>query len=209
MESSMTPIDGLSARSARKAVDAAGSAEPTPVVVALMGLPGAGKSVVAQALAEKLRLRRVCRDAIRQALFPQCSYSFAENAAAFRTVILALEINCLLGESTVLDGMTFARRSDLERVDTMARQFAFTMIPVYLDCPPDVASARIANDVEGAGHPARNRTPDLVYQVKARFNEPPRNALVINANQPAADVCRIALDAVAQIRGVRNISSVS
>jgi predicted kinase len=208
MESS-TPIEGLSARTARAAVDAGGSAEPTPVVVALIGLPGAGKSVVARALAEKLLLRRVCRDAIRQALFPQCSYSFAENAAAFRGVMLALEINCLLGESTVLDGMTFARRSDLEKVEAMARQHSFTMIPVYLDCPPEVASARIARDMEAGDHPARNRKPDIVYQVKARFDEPPRNALVINANQPAADVCRIAVDAVAQFRGVRSISSVS
>jgi hypothetical protein len=33
--------------------------------------------------------------------------------------------------------------------------------------------------------------------------------LVINANQPAADVCRIAVEAVAQIRGTRSIGTVS
>jgi predicted kinase len=209
METDSTPLGGLSRRAARAAVDSSGSVEPTPVVVALIGLPGAGKSVVASALAEKLGLRRVCRDAIRHALFPKCSYSYAENGAAFRGVMLALEINCLLGESTVLDGMTFSRRSDLERVDTVIRPYAFTPIPVYLDCPPAVASARIAADLESGRHPARNRTPDVVYQVKARFEEPPANALVINANQPAEDMCRIAVEAVAQIRGIRSIASVS
>lgn len=182
---------------------------PKPVVVALIGLPGAGKSVVARALADQLGLRRVCRDSIRHAMFPVCAYSFAEKRAAFRAVMLALEINCLLGESSVIDGMTFSRRSDLEKVGAVVRQYAFTPIPVYLDCPPAVASARIASDVQGGRHSARNRTPEVVYQVKARFEEPPPNALVINANQPAADVCRIAVEAVAQIRGTRSIGTVS
>ena len=37
-------------------------------------------------------------------MFPVCSYSFAEKRAAFRAVMLALEINCVLGESTVANG---------------------------------------------------------------------------------------------------------
>lgn len=44
-----------------------------PLVVALIGLPGAGKSTVARALEQQLGLRRVCRDAIRHALFPHCA----------------------------------------------------------------------------------------------------------------------------------------
>src|SRR5512146_1010610 len=134
----------------------------TPVVVALIGLPGAGKSLVARALADQLGLRRVCRDTIRHAMFPVCSYSFAEKRAAFRAVMLALEINCLLGESTVIDGVTFSRRRDLERVDSVIRHYRFTPIPIYLDCPPDIAHGRIADEIEHNQHTARDRTPELV-----------------------------------------------
>jgi len=172
----------------------------TPVVVALIGLPGAGKSVVARALADQLGLRRVCRDTIRHAMFPSCSYTFAEKRAAFRATLLALEINCLLGESTVIDGVTFSRRVDLVRVDNTIRRYGFTPIPIYLDCPPGVAHDRIAREVEHNRHLARDRSPDLVYEVQARFDTPPPNALVIDANQPAADVCRIVVEAVAAIR---------
>jgi predicted kinase len=174
--------------------------DPTPVVVALIGLPGAGKSVVARALADQLGLRRVCRDTIRHAMFPRCSYTFAEKRAAFRATLLALEINCLLGESTVIDGVTFSRRADLVRVDDTIRRYGFTPIPVYLDCPPGVAYDRIAHEVEHNQHVARDRTPDIVYEVLARFDAPPPNALVINANQSAAEVCRIVVDAVTGIR---------
>jgi predicted kinase len=179
---------------------AAVAAGAKPVVVALIGLPGAGKSVVARALADQLGLRRVCRDTIRHAMFPACSYSFAEKRAAFRAVMLALEINCMLGESSVIDGVTFSRRRDLERVDAVIRHYDFTAIPVFLDCPPHVAHGRIAAEIEHNRHVARDRTPELVYEVQARFDPPPPSALVVDATQPAAEVCRILVDAVTQIR---------
>jgi len=173
------------------------------VVVALIGLPGAGKSVVARALEDQLGLRRVCRDAIRHAMFPKCSYSFAEKRAAFRSLLLALEINCMLGESSVIDGVTFSRHRDLARVDSVIGRYNFTAIPIYLDCPPQVARERIAADVANDRHLARDRTPDVVNEVLARFETPPATALLINANQPAAQVCRLAIEAVAAIQGVR------
>ena len=181
-------------------VPGADEPRPAPVVVALIGLPGVGKSVVARALADQLGLRRICRDSVRHAMFPVCSYSFAEKRAAFRAVMLALEINCLLGESSVIDGVTFSRRRDLARVDAIVRRYAFTPIPIYLDCPPAVAHGRIASEIEHNQHVARDRTPDLVYEVQARFDPPPPNAMMINATLPAAEVCRVAVEAVARIR---------
>lgn len=183
------------------AIAPGGRAEP--VVVALIGLPGAGKSVIARALEDQLGLRRVCRDAIRQAMFPKCAYSFAEKRAAFRAMLVALEVNCLLGESSVLDGTTFSRRRDLLRVDAVVRRYGFTPVPIYLDCPPDVARARIADDVRNNRHLARDRTPEAVTEVLVRFDAPPPNALVIDATLPPAQMCRAAIEAVAVIRGTR------
>jgi len=171
-----------------------------PIVVALIGLPGAGKSVVARALEDQLGLRRICRDAIRQAMFPKCSYSFAEKRAAFRGMLVALEVNCMLGISSVLDGVTFSRRRDLLRVDAVIRRFGFTPVPIYLDCPPNVARARIADDVLNNRHLARDRTPEIVTEVLVRFEAPPPTALVIDATLPAQEVCRQAIAAAASIR---------
>jgi len=179
----------------------ASASSTKPIVVALIGLPGAGKSVVARALEDQLGLRRVCRDAIRHAMFPRCSYSFAEKRAAFRGMLFALEINCMLGESSVLDGVTFSRRRDLLRVDGVIRRYGFTPVPIYLDCPPDVARARIADDVAHNRHLARDRGPETVTEVLVRFDAPPPSALVIDATLPAAQMCRAALAAVAAVRG--------
>ncbi|MGN6521578.1 MAG: AAA family ATPase [Dokdonella sp.] len=179
------------------------STRAAPLAVALMGLPGAGKSTVARALVAELGLRRVCRDEIRAAMFPQCDFSFIEKHAAYRGVLLAVEINCLLGASSVIDGMTFSRREDYERLCELARKHCFTAMALLLDCPPATARRRVAEAALRRAHPARDRSPGLVDAVAARFEAPPADAVLIDATLPAADVCRRAVEAVrARLHGV-------
>lgn len=164
------------------------------LIVALIGLPGAGKSTVARVLERELRLRRVCRDEIRQAMFPRCDYSFVEKRAAFRTLLLALEINCLLGEASVIDGMTFSRREDFEAVAALADAHGFDMLPLWIDCPPALARERIERDRRaGALHVAEDRVPEIVDLVARRFDSPPARAVRIDAALPLVEVCRAAL----------------
>ncbi|HEV7489913.1 MAG TPA: AAA family ATPase [Rhodanobacteraceae bacterium] len=162
------------------------------LIVALIGLPGAGKSTVARTLEVRLGLRRVCRDAIRQAMFPRCNFSFVEKRAAFRTVLLTVEINCLLGESSVIDGMTFSRREDYDQVVALADAHGFDILPLLIDCPPALARERIARDLLDGKHPAADREPDLVDIVARRFDTPPIAAIRIDAARPIEEVCRLA-----------------
>ena len=202
MQTESSPAPSSQAQGQAHSTNISG-ATAMPIVVALIGLPGAGKSVVARALEDQLGLRRVCRDVIRHAMFPKCSYSFAEKRAAFRGLLLALEINCMLGESSVLDGVTFLRRRDLLRVDSVVRRYGFAPVPIYLECPPEVARARIADDVAHNRHLARDRTPESVTEVLMRFDAPPPNALTIDATLPAMEVCRLAVEAALAVRAMR------
>jgi predicted kinase len=163
------------------------------LVVALMGLPGAGKSTVARALESRLGLRRVCRDEIRRAMFPRCDYSFVEKRAAFRTVLLAIEINCVLGESSVIDGMTFSRRDDYNQVVARADLHGFDVLPLLIDCPPALARERIARDLLQGRHPADDREPELVDIVARRFDPPPAATIRIDAARSMDEVCRLAV----------------
>jgi len=178
-----------------------------PVVVALIGLPGAGKSTVAAALERELGLRRVCRDAIRAAMFPRCEYSFVEKRAAFRTVLLAVEINCLVGEPTVIDGMTFSRRADFDELHERAERHGYDVLPLFIDCPVALARERIARDLIERVHPAGDREPELVERVARRFDPPPAAAIRIDASRPMDEVCRLAIAEVAARLGDRASTS--
>lgn len=188
----------ISQTSSQQAAAPTAGAKNRPAVVALIGLPGSGKRVVAQALSERLGLRRIDREAIRNAMFPQCAFSFAEKRAAFRAVLLALEINCVLGASSVLEGVSFGSRRDLVRVDSVVRRYAFLPVPVYLDCSVAVAQARITQQIAADPELARTRIPEMAAEVRARFDTPPPNALTVNANLPLDEVARIVVAAVEQ-----------
>ena len=194
----MEPLDVHEAEGSRTA--AGGADGSRALIVALIGLPGAGKSTVARVLERRLGLRRVCRDTIRAAMFPRCEYSFVEKRAAFRTVLLALEINCLLGEPSVIDGMTFSRREDYDQIVALADAHGFDVLPLLIDCPPDVARERIAHDLALA-HSAEDREPELVDIVARRFDAPPAAAIRLDATRPMPEVCRLAVAEVAARMG--------
>lgn len=172
-----------------------------PLVVAMMGLPGAGKSTLARALAVRLELNVVDRDAIRAAMFPVCGYTAAEKLAAFRTLLAAVEVNCALERSSIIDGVTFARRGDLERLDAVVRRYRVDTVALYLDCPPELARQRVAADVAAGRHAAGDRTPQLVDEVMARFDDPPPSAIPLDASLPVEVLLEQAVTAVTSMRG--------
>jgi predicted kinase len=163
------------------------------VLVLVMGLPGAGKSTLARALARRAGLARVDRDAIRAGLFPRGRASAAEkriaNAAAWRRVAAQLARR----RGVVVDGMTFASARERRRGRDLARRHGARCVELYLRCPPSLARARIAAD---RAHPAPDRRPELVDAVARRFARVGPAALRLDARASAAVLQRLALRAI-------------
>ena len=167
-----------------------------PLIVAPMGLPGAGKSTVARFLVETLGLWHVDRDRIRHAMFPHCSYREAELHAGGEAAWLALEANCRLGVGSVLDGMTLSRSVDRNRLGSIADRHGFSVLPLFVDCPLTVARERVRADAAGGRHTAADRVPALVDAVADRFEPPPAHAARLDGALPLDALCAAALDAV-------------
>jgi hypothetical protein len=97
---------------------------------------------------------------------------------------------------SVIDGVTFSRRRDLERLDATLTPYRVEPIALFLDCPPQTARLRVAQDLATGRHPAADRTPELVDEIMAKFDPPPPTCIVLNAGQSGESLVADALAAV-------------
>lgn len=152
-------------------------------VIALMGLPGSGKSSLLRALPAALRMPVIDRDAIRAAMFPESFDGRAEKDAAVSAVWAALAARLKFGQRVVIDGMTFASQRNRDQVARIAKAQGAIALEVFLDVPVEICAARVAAQI---GHPSPERTPALVYEVAARFEPVAAGALHLDGRQPLA-----------------------
>ncbi len=149
-------------------------------VAAILGLPGAGKTALAQALAQQLHWPVVDRDA-----FPRARFTDAEKAAAIDAAFAQVAMLLSRGQSCIVDGMTFADAGQRERLRALAHQAGATAVLFWLDCPVEVAIARVQAQKD---HPAADRDADLVRDVARRFALPDEDVVRLDGRRPTQDL---------------------
>ena len=156
------------------------------VIVVLTGLPGAGKSTLARALASRLADARVLdKDVVRASLFGPCDYTATESQVSVSAVLDAARYHLGRGRTVIFDGMTFSRRQYLGAVVGLGEEADVPVSVIVCDVPLDVAVSRVTAD---AGHLAENRNADIVRRVAADMEEPDGDYLTLDTTA-ALDEC--------------------
>lgn len=128
-------------------------------MIALRGLPGAGKTTLARGLKQRadqvgVPMRILSRDEVRKTLFAPCDWSDDEKTVSFEAMLHAGAYHLNRTRSVIFDGMAFTRQSEIGAVRALAEACGARAIVVDCRVPLDVAVARVA--AEGA-----TRDPDL------------------------------------------------
>jgi predicted kinase len=162
------------------------------MLVVVAGLPGTGKSTLAEAVARRTGGAVIDKDRIRVALFAPEDIEYSPEQDDFCMEVMLETARYLFvrnaSRTVLLDGRTFSRAYQRDRT----RQYAETIVQPWLIleciCAEATARARIARDVAAGSHPAGNRTEALYAAVRKSWEPIAQPAAVIDTDQPL-DAC--------------------
>ena len=154
-----------------------------PVLVAVSGLPGTGKSFFSQRLVERLPLAVLESDALRKALVPSPLHTAEESARLFRAIH---ELTDLLLEHCVpvLLDATNLLESHREHLYHIAGQRSAKVILVRVEAPPGMVRQRLEERTGGSQRQDHSDADWEVYQRLRPSQEPiRRNHLVVDTSR--------------------------
>lgn len=143
------------------------------MIVLFAGLPGTGKSTLADALASATGGHILNKDRIRAALFGPHQISYSREQDDFCQTIMLQSADFLLQKGVslplILDGRTFSRPYQVEAVRAFAHEHKRGLAIIECICSDEVAQARLEADQSSGIHLAANRTFRLYQSLKVQF----------------------------------------
>lgn len=171
-----------------------------PTFIFMAGLPGTGKSTLAQALAKELNGIVLSKDTLRAALFPGLltDYSRQQDDLCFGMLLDAARYLSQRRRTDFifLDGRTFSQKEQIEQAIQVAQDTGCAWKIIRATCADSIAEARLVKDANT--HPAANRTVALYREVRARSEPITNQHLEIDTSQPLEVSV---LQALAYLRG--------
>jgi adenylylsulfate kinase len=152
----------------------------------MAGLPGTGKTALAEALAQRVGGVVLSKDKVRAALFPSGAISYSGGQSDFCMSVILMAAQRIAADRSVplifLDGRTFSRSYHVKQVVRAANTIGAGLSVLHLHCPESIALERIKRDRDR--HPAKNRDPLLYFLVKSYFEPISLPKLEVDTSRP-------------------------
>jgi predicted kinase len=157
------------------------------LLIAMAGLPGTGKSTLAQRLADACAGIVLNKDLIRAALFPVAQIEYSTRQDDFCMSIMFQVASYMLrddpSQHVILDGRTFSRRYQVAALDQLAGELKTPLKIIECVCSDETVQKRLEEKVTmGAKHLAGNRDYHLYLTIKAHFEPIREPKLVVNTD---------------------------
>jgi len=135
------------------------------MLLVVCGLPGAGKTTIAEAVADRVDGRLVRTDVVRKELFPDPDYTEAEKLAVYAELLGRGREVVENDETAVLDG-TFKEARFREDVVDLAADLGVDFQLVKVECDEAVARRRIRERTDDES----DADPDLHSRFRELFD---------------------------------------
>ena len=166
----------------RSEVPAPSTPHGQPLVIALMGQPGVGKSHCARLLCARLRAAHVSSDQLRSRLFIAASYAPDESATIFRAADALVDLLLSEGHRVVLDATNLLQRNRAAATET-ARRRGVPIIHVRIVADEREVLARLAERRRERRAGDHSDADETIYRRMATF-EPPEGGHLELMNGP-------------------------
>ena len=159
-------------------------ASSPPCVVIFAGLPGTGKSTIAQALASETGGIVLDKDRLRASLFHEPWVEYSQRQDDFCIEILLQAAGYLLHAAHIppfffIDGRVFASHYQVDRIVDWSASAGCARKIIQTTCADETARRRLS----AGSHPARNRNYELYLGLKERFEPIVYPKLVIDTDE--------------------------
>lgn len=175
----------------------------SPMVIMVVGLPGAGKSFFARQFAATFGAPLVSEDKIRHMLFANHTYSRDESAMIAQVSDMITDELFVAGKTFVLDGGYNTKVARDEMAKTAAKNgFRTLTIWVQTDVPTCKRRALGRSEKRDGDEYKQSLTPELFDTFAKKFTQPviDKNTVVISGKHTYATQARIALKKIVAAR---------
>jgi adenylylsulfate kinase len=170
------------------------------MIVLMAGLPGTGKSALAEALANRLGGTVLSKDEIRHALFSPRDIEYTTEQDDFVMEVMLQAAERILQKHpdrhVFLDGRTFSRGYQIERVIDVATRLGQPWRILECSCNDETVLARLGAQANEGQHPAANRNYALYLDIKQRFEPITQAKTVIDTDQPFEHCMNLGLNSL-------------
>jgi len=140
--------------------------------IAMAGLPGTGKSTIADELGKRLPALVLDKDKIRAELFSPAAIDFSQEQDDLCMKVVFIISEYLLRakpeQTVIIDGRTFSRSYQVQQLLSQAESFKLKPIIIECICDDVVAKQRLDYDQRTGAHLAGNRTYGLYLELKEK-----------------------------------------
>ncbi len=166
-----------------------------PFLIVMAGLPGSGKTTLANKLAETVPAVIINKDVVRAAFFPprEIDFSAAQDDLVMSMIYQAAAYLVNKGRSVIIDGQAYALQ--LQRLDLKKTAYAAgaDLRIILCSAPDEIVKERLQKDVI-SNIPADERDFDLFLQQKAVFEPIEEPHLAVNTDAPLEELSRLVMD---------------